>query len=390
MSGVTKQVRTIGIILCLTAIVLIFIPAVRACEWRYVIWAIRDKRADPLFRFVRKGKAGYIDSSGKIVIQPRLPGRENALGEFHEGLLAMREGHGFRYLDRNGLVAFRLEVWAAYDFSEGLAAASQDIHTFLWGFVDRGGHFVIPPRYLHVESFSEGLARVSVSGELGSTGYVNRLGGFVIPPRLTYGSSFHEGRAAVIIGGPCQFTNGGSCERAEFRPLMVNAKYDCRYAFVDKSGEPISDLRFDDAKDFSEDLAPVRVGRQWGYVDNSGQMVISPKFESAEPFSEGVAAVRQAGRIGFIDRSGGFTIRPQFMAAESFSDGRALVSDPDDLEMSTSRYITKTGLAAFPGSFAVASSFSYGLAHVALSGVSRAKYAWIDTSGKPVFTYDPR
>jgi hypothetical protein len=247
---------------------------------------------------------------------------------------------------------------------------------------------VIAPRYWRVDDFSEGLARVSVKGEVNSVGYINHDGAFAIAPNLSNGYRFHEGRAAVILDGPCQIANGGSCGRAEFRPGRRGV--DCRYAFIDKTGAPISDLRFDDAGDFSEGLAPVRIGQRWGYVDASGQIVIEPRFESAEPFSDGLAAVRANGRTGFIKHNGTFVIDPQFSNAESFSDGRALVSNATG-EFATGEFwfIDKTGKPAFAGKFPMAASFAHGLAPVAyeFTAPSKGRYAWIDTSGKPVFTY---
>jgi hypothetical protein len=379
----------VWVVLCFAGGGWVSLPVVRACSMGYLIWGILNKPADPLFRFERSEKAGYIDSTGKIVIQPTLP-TGDTYGEFHEGLVAVKDDHGYRYLDRSGTVVLHTDAWLAFDFSEGLAPASQYDGLPKWGFIDRTGRFVVPPHYWGVDPFSEGLARVSVRGEVGSTGYIDNRGNFVIPPRLTYGSSFHEGRAAVIIGGPCQITNGGSCTRAEFQPTQPQATYDCRYAFIDKSGKPVSDLRVDDAEDFSEGLAPVRLGRQWGYVDTSGQIAISPRFDSAEPFSEGLAAISQNGKTGFIDRSGSFVIVPQFESAGSFSDGRALVSKSNGAGSSTYRFIDRAGKAAFPGKFTAAAPFSYGLAHVALNGRRKGMFAWINTSGKPVFTYAVR
>ncbi len=372
--------------------VLVFVPIVSACSWSYVIWAIRSRPADPLFRVVRNGKAGYIDSSGKVVLQPTLPKGDTSGGEFHEGLLAINDDKGYRYVDRAGNTLFRTDAWLAFDFSEGLAPAARyagfpDDKFPHWGFIDRTGRFAIDPRYYWVDPFSEGLARVSVSSEVGSTGYIDGQGNFEIPARLSYGSSFHDGLAAVILSGPCRITNGGSCGRPEFKPTQPQATYDCRYSFIDKSGKPVSEQRFDDAQDFSEGLAAVRIGEAWGYANRSGQISISPKFEFAEPFSEGLAAVRQAGKTGFIDHSGNYVIPPQFESVDNFSDGRALVSENNSDGTQAYRFVDKTGKAAFPGRFAAAAPFSYGLAHVALTGHLKGSSAWINTSGKSVFTY---
>jgi WG containing repeat len=382
-----RSALTSWMIFWIVAGILVCIPVARACSWSYVIWGIRNKPADPLFRFVRNGRAGYIDSTGRIIIQPLLPAGDNFFGEFHEGLVAVKDDHGYQYLDRSGRLAFRIDAWFAFDFSEGLAPASRNNGSPKWGFVDRTGNFVVPPQYFAVGAFSEGLAKISVSGEVGSTGYIDHDGKFNIPAQLSYGSSFHEGLAAVIIEGPCRISNGGSCGLAEFQPTQPRSTSECRYAFIDKSGKTISELRFDVANDFSEGLAAVRIGRQWGYVDRSGRISISPKFYFAEQFSEGLAAVIQDGKTGFIDRSGNFVIPPQFESAGNFSDGRALITEFDGRGRPTYRFITRNGKFAFPGTFAAAAPFSYGLAHVALNGLSKGTLAWINTSGEPVFTY---
>src|SRR5579883_3437220 len=246
--------------------------SVSACQWTYSLWAIRHKPADPLFRFLRKGKAGYIDSRGNIVVPATLPVGDNAFGEFHEGLLNVKDKNGYRYVDRSGATVFHTDAWLAFDFSEGLAPASE-YHGAgprgapHWGFIDRTGRFVIKPQYFWFEPFSEGLARISVSAEVGTTGFIDKQGNFVIAPTLTYASDFHEGLAAAILTGPCRITNGGSCARAAFAPTRSFASYDCKYTFINKWGSPISNLHFDDALDFSEGLAPVRIGHQWGFAD---------------------------------------------------------------------------------------------------------------------------
>ena len=130
------------------------------------------------------------------MLQPTLPAGDNAVGEFHEGLLGVKDEHGYNYVDTSGATVFHTDAWLAFDFSEGLAPASKFIGVGprglpKWGFIDRTGRFVVKPQYSWVDPFSDGLARVSVSGEVGSTGFIDKMGAFVIPPRLTYGSSFH-------------------------------------------------------------------------------------------------------------------------------------------------------------------------------------------------------
>jgi hypothetical protein len=176
----------------------------------------------------------------------------------------------------------------------------------------------------------------------------------------------------------------------------------CKYALIDSTGTVISKNRFDDVGDFSDGLAPVKIGNQWGYVDRTGAVVIEPRFDYAYPFSEGrgMVSVRTAdssGRslFGYIDRSGGYAIKPQFDRAESFSDGFAVVSN----DYGPFWYIDHEGQSAISTKFMLAGSFVKGLAHVKLfpPGVitgnsfdeskDQDRFAYIDRSGKPIFQY---
>jgi hypothetical protein len=56
------------------------------CSADYLIWIPRSKSADPLYRFVKNGKAGYIDRSGRVVIPPKLEPYGNYGSEFHDGV----------------------------------------------------------------------------------------------------------------------------------------------------------------------------------------------------------------------------------------------------------------------------------------------------------------
>ena len=61
--------------------------SVWACSADYIIWIPRSRGADPLYRFVKGGKAGYIDQAGQLVIPPVLEHMVgNYAGVFYSGL----------------------------------------------------------------------------------------------------------------------------------------------------------------------------------------------------------------------------------------------------------------------------------------------------------------
>jgi hypothetical protein len=385
--------RLVSICVALLAASVLIVPIGDACSISVVIWSLTSKSADPLFRFIENGKTGYIDPTGKVIVKPTavFNVRDNSGGEFHEGVARVNDPDGaYRFVDRSGRLLFKTGYFTG-DFSEGVATSAEDRvgRTPLWGFVNRAGKFVIESRYSSAHKFAEGLAAVSTSWAPGNTGYIDHSGSFVIPPKLSFASDFHEGLAAVIMDGPCQSGGGsGSCGFSEFIPTEKNATYGCKFAFIDKLGHAITDLRFDETGEFSEGLAPVRIAGKWGYLDKSGHVAIEPQFDYAYSFAESLAAVRSSDKSGFIDPSGKFVIQPQFMFAWNFSNRRAIVMENSKNGQPRYRFIDPAGQPAFPGTFEVATPFIHGLAAVS-SNLRRGKglVSYIDTSGKSVFTY---
>lgn len=248
-----------------------------ACSWDYPIWIQRSKTAEPLYKFSKGDKTGYIDASGRIVIAPEfkfLGGGSG--GEFHDGLVEVGVSDGV-YADRTGRIVLNKGLHRGWDFSDGLAVAMRRGEE-LWGYIDTNGEFAIPPQFAtyphgYVHSFSEGLAKIEVKRRFG---YIDKTGRFAILPQLLDGGSFSGGMTRVVIEGPCAYNPEGGCGFAN--PVFPGAedlpRYDpfgvtrnkyppCKFTYADRTGRILAQ-RYDSARDFSEGLAPVRVGGAWG------------------------------------------------------------------------------------------------------------------------------
>ncbi len=269
-------------------------------ESLWTAWHFCDGRAG-----VRVGeKWGFIDTKGKLAV----PARFDAFKYFSEGFAAVRVGDRWTFVDQSG--ATKPDKWFedAHSFSEGLAAVKLGGK---WGFVDTAMQMVIPPRFDGAWGFTEGLAPVKVGRKWGFT---DKTGRIVVEPQYYWVDNFSEGLAYV---------QGGKGNEG----------------YVDKTGKLVIGRRFWDAHPFSSGLAAVIVepGGTFGLIDKTGKMVIDPQFEEVCLFSEGLAAVRVEYEWGYIDTSGKFVIGTQYDRAESFSGGLAQVRHGGDLE-----YIDKT------------------------------------------------
>jgi hypothetical protein len=362
-------------------VALLITNAVFACSWDHLIWIPRDESADPLYRFVKGDKAGYIDSKGKVVIPASLPVWGNSGSEFHDGLLEIGVSSG-RYVDRTGKVVVDPGLHRGWDFSDGLAAAMKQGEK-LWGFIDTSGKFAISPRFAtspngYVYPFSDGLAAIEVGKK---TGYIDRTGQFKIDPQFVHGSAFENGAALVVTAGPCWYVPDGPCP--DFQVVGQGPRENapaCKFQYIDKTGRKIGGLEFEQGRAFSEGLAPVRIDSRWGYIDFSGKLVIAAKFDDARPFHSGLARIRAESQSGYVDKSGAIVIPAQYEYEEDFSEGFAVVRGSKGYQ-----YIDKEGRDAGFGNFAAASPFFKGLAHVRL--LSGRGFAYIDQTGRRVFEY---
>jgi hypothetical protein len=392
--------RRVAVAVSLSIAALLFAAApAGACSWDYPIWIPRHKNADALYRFIRDGKAGYIDRTGKVVIEPKFEPRGNYGGEFHDGLAEVGVDSG-EYVDSTGR-PLNLKLYRGWDFSDGLAAALAEDNG-KWGYIDRTGKFAISPRFEgypkgYVSSFSEGLAWIQSSGKYG---FIDRSGEFVVAPSFIHGEDFHEGMALVVVEGPCSHFSRSVCGEPQVLGDSVgqDGVPGCKVTFVDSRGS-LLEARFDAAKDFSEGLAPVMKGGKWGYIDKSGRVRIEPRFDDAWPFESGRARVLRGGLYGYIDERGEFAVTPRFETAEDFSEGLAVVAgkEPGDDARHSFYYIDRDGRAVIRGPFYNASRFFKGLAHVELKPStkegdeirwSKRRFAYIDAKGKTVFAYE--
>lgn len=113
-----------------------------------------------------------------------------------------------------------------------------------------------------------------------------------------------------------------SCDCDQLQRLSVNGG---PWGFADADDRFVIAPRFDDVGEFSQGLAPVKIGQKWGFVQRSGKMAITAAYDEVTPFSEGFARVRDGERWGFIDMQGTPLATLPFVFVADFHDGLARV-----------------------------------------------------------------
>ena len=269
---------------------------------------------------------------------------------------------------------------------------AQDLYSIekddLYGFSDKSGTPVVPPKYGLVKPFSEGLAPVYVGG---AWGFINAEGNMKIEPHFSDADSFSDGLAAAHKkGGGWGYIDGTGkfviqpqyFQARRFSEDVAPIRGETGWLFVDKTGTPVPGLSgFYDAKSFKNGLAAVKVGAKWHFITHAGKKKFDSEFATVSNFNEDLAAVQEDanGKYGFIDSSGNYVIQPIFEDARPFSEGLAAVR----LNKRWG-YVDTSGEMRIPNSYPFfADEFAGGLASV--STPVDGSEVYINSDGKPQF-----
>ena len=156
-----------------------------------------------LFRSQKSGKWGFIDKTGKVIIEHKY----NEIGDFSDGLVRVKLNGRWRYVDKNDTLVLTVPYNNVGDFSEGLAKFIDGRNKS--GFIDKLGQVIIQPIFDSNSSsmnlsFNNGIAPIQKNGQWG---YIDKTGTMIIEPQFSEAGSFLNKFAKVKKGNDAFFIN---------------------------------------------------------------------------------------------------------------------------------------------------------------------------------------
>ena len=121
---------------------------------------------EALFRIQSDGKTGFIDNTGRVVVEPKY----YAILDYSEGVAACEILSKYGYIDRTGQLVIQPRFPYGDNFFEGLAATRSGMY---WGYIDKTGKAAIEMKFQEAGKFSEGCAPVRVKAKWG---YIDKTG----------------------------------------------------------------------------------------------------------------------------------------------------------------------------------------------------------------------
>ena len=113
--------------------------------------------------------------------------------------------------------------------------------------------------------------------------------------------NFSDGLAKVRIGG----------KYGKYSPILDKIEIeDARYGYINNLGIERIPILYSHANDFSEGLAAVCMHNKWGFINRTGNVVVPLKYDCVHDFKSGFAQVFYNGKkLGINMRGEEFDIK---------------------------------------------------------------------------------
>ncbi|MCF8223355.1 MAG: WG repeat-containing protein [Bacteroidales bacterium] len=259
----------------------------------------------------RKGKTGFIDETGRWIINPAY---KEAKG-FHNGLAAVKSENKWGYIDNQGTYVISPGFDDAGPFlNRYFAAVSKDQNRF---YINRKGN-ILSDTSREMTIFHEGLAAFRMEGKYG---FINKNHEWEILPAYDQVWPFRNGMAKIKKRGQWIYINRQGEEidnipldyTGSYREdLLFKKKKDQLWGLVNADDKWVISPVYEDIKHFSEGMAPVKINDRWGYINRKAEMIIEPAFDDAYSFNHGLGCIEINGQYGCVNTSGEIVINPDF------------------------------------------------------------------------------
>lgn len=307
-----------------------------------------------------ENKWGYIDESGKVVIQPVY----DDVKDVWDDLAAANYEGKWGYLTDKGRAVIDFEYKQAYNFSYDRAFV-QDFNN-QWLLIDKSGSIIDSLDYTHYQDFEGDYAVVGNDAK----GVINRSGKLVAPLEFatikingdklignkggSYGiSSLADGNEILAYDYDRLYVPKQGLIRAKsnktysyldassFAPLgsktftrafdfyyeLTVVKADESYQLVDKSLTVIKSLPYDKVAYIGGKRWKYKDGNKWGILDKNGEELTSAKYDLLNEYSCNRIAYCINKLWGYLDESGTEIQKPKYALVWDYSDDRARVID---------------------------------------------------------------
>ena len=261
-----------------------------------------DALNDGLARVRVAGRIGFIDRSGRFVIDPIF----DEAWAFTSGfpLTQVRQGRSVGAIDRTGAWMFRLDADALHRAVSSATTGGEQFGWHFqrddrWGLLDLDGHVVLDA------AFDQTVQRCA-------DGHLVAFKGREWSYFRSDGSSLQPSVGRILDA------NCGS-------PAPYIVKAGDKFGLVDGDGKEIVPPAFDALIPVTRGVWNAKLAEKWGRIGPDGQWLFVPKFDDLSRGNPMIVAAMD-GKRGFLQADGSWLIEPRFDAARPRDSETAFVT----------------------------------------------------------------
>lgn len=275
------------------------------------------------FHVESDGMKGYLNTKGETMI----PCEYKLLGDLSDDRISFMRDRLWGYMDQNGREVIECQWDGADDFSEGLAVVSKNGKTHI---INKSGETIgsLGNSGIVIQKFHDGLALVSqynetfgsdeIGGERARYGFINEKGEFAVPLKYDQARDFAEDMAIVA-----RHEEKDVVAQNEDGETLINGS-DLKWGVINKHGQQIVPTQYQQINDYSDGMAVAINNRFFGVLDKKGNVVVTFKYDRIEDFSEGYATVLKDGKCSIVNKQGKVILPFDYEEICPFGEGLAL------------------------------------------------------------------
>jgi predicted small lipoprotein YifL len=278
--------------------------------------------SDGLGMFNYNSKKGFLDSNGKVFIEPKYSIMGNG---FSEGLAILE--------DKNGKIVI-VDTKGKEVFADGQYNITASYATIFNRYCFHDGRAILDDSkrgYRIIDTAGKEIYSVNTTTEpedkfYGFAPHMYYSSGRMIWRHISNGDiKITDTEGNVILDNfPTAYKpeGQGKAQIIYSDNLLSLPDKNNLWGVIDTSGKTSISFTYEELGYAGEGLIPFMKYQKWGYIDYKGKVVIEPQYEKAYVFSNGLAAVKVGGKLGFINTKNEMIIEPQFLAADFPNENR--------------------------------------------------------------------
>lgn len=263
------------------------------------------------------------------------------IGNLKENMLVAKKNGKYGYIDPSGKTVIEFKYDYAEDFFNGLAVVAEKRGNILWyGLINKRGGSVFKMNHDEIINLDDKVLVVSTGGLYN---YYDLSGKRLNGNKFyKYGSKFTQGYSVVGEKDQNNVMKYGLINQygvqiiaskydgifpfdTKFAVFMKREGKDAKYGLIDLHDKEVLAPDYDFIGTFGDKLCPIGRGDKFGYIDFDAKIVCDFKYDKAMRFKNAMAAVKKNGKWGYIDVNMKEVIPFQFDKAFDFESGLAIV-----------------------------------------------------------------